>query len=174
MATGTLVQVHVNADEVKRLLDPKKIEAAQKKIIERAVAVITPIMKAEAPSKTGQAREQITGLVFWSGKGFVGKVAPSVKAFYLRILGAGRRGYTIRPTRFASQRRATRASRSLGPARSRGAIQALRFQYNGQYIFRKLARIPQRAADPFHERAATRSDAPVGAAADQILIEVLR
>jgi hypothetical protein len=166
-----MVTVRFNADDLKALADPALITRAELEMIDRGVDVLVPITRAHAPTRTGRGRAAITGKVYTQAKPY-GRVYAG-KAFYLRILATGTykkpEGYWIDPKRIKSKAKARQAARALGPARTSGALTALRFKIGGAYAFRgRVHRTPLRP-DDFFTRAALAGEAAVGSAADAVV-----
>jgi hypothetical protein len=153
--------------------DPQLMRRAETLMIEHAVEITEPIARSEAPSRTGRGKSFIIGLVDQHGPHPVGRIYPTGKAFYLRILSTGAKAHEIRPFRFRSRSKSKTAMRAQGPGRARGAIGALRFTIGGQMLFRRFAMIPALPPNPFMDRAAVRATPAIGVAAERAMEQTL-
>jgi hypothetical protein len=168
-----LSSIKISTSGLAQLADPQLMRRAETLMIERAVEITEPMARSEAPSRTGMGKSFIIGIVDQHGPHPIGRIYPTGKGFYLRILSTGARAHEIRPVRFRSQRKSKAAMRAQGPGRARGALSALRFTIGGQMLFRPFAMIPALRPNPFLERAAVRATPAIAAESDRAMQQTL-
>jgi hypothetical protein len=164
-----MLSIEVTTTGLAQYADPSLISRAERLMIERAVEITEPIARSEAPSRTGRGKSFIIGVVDQHGAHPIGRIYPTGKAFYLRILSTGARAHEIRPFRFRSASKSKQAMRAQGPGKARGGLGALRFTIGGQMLFRRFAMIPALPPNPFLTRAAQRAEPWIQREAELVL-----
>lgn len=163
-----LVEVIVETSGLEKL-DPARIKAAERLIMEDAVAIAVPLVRQMAPRRTGALQASIKGevraeLLLGGSRAIVRATGPD--AIRARLVALGTRPHEVVPSgRSARQRR--------GVSHGSGRARAIRFSAGGDVVYAARIRHPGTRAVPFFERAAAASRGPVIAAANRRIDEAL-
>jgi len=169
MAQPPLVEVVVSGLET---IDPERLRATQRLIMEDAVAIAVPLVRRHAPRRTGRLQASITGevraeMLLGGWRGVIRATGPDAFRARFVALGTGPRE-NIEPRGLSARQR-----RGVQRAGGRGA-RALRFSIGGETVYAARVKYhPGTRAVPFYERAAEASIGPLTAAANRRVAEAL-
>jgi hypothetical protein len=171
------VEVEVNTDELHTLMDPALHAETERRIVRRALDIVVPLARREAPRRTGRSQPWIRGLMDQEGGRPIGWVRPVGLGFYLRYqqTGTKSRAEPIVPFRYQKNRRGLvktfepEAPYAPVEARTRGAFRALRFKIGGETLFRGSVKHRGVRPNPFLDRAAVAAEPEIAVAVDELV-----